>query len=138
MSAFARLTEGRHYDIDDTGCWVWKLSLSKYGYGKAAKGAAAHRRSYTENVGSLEASQHLDHICRNRACINPAHLEIVTNAENNRRGRVARGFISEPGKCGHGHDMTDPYVEPNTGKHVCRECRRTWALAWYYRQQAAA
>jgi hypothetical protein len=138
-AAIGRLTEGRHYKIDqETGCWEWLLYRDPDGYGRALRGGPAHRQSFIEAGNELPKGQPLDHLCRNRGCVNPEHLELVTIAENTRRSFIARGFGPDRKTCGKGHDITDAYVEPTTGKRKCRTCRREWALAWYYRQKVAS
>jgi hypothetical protein len=127
------ITEGRHYAIDlDSGCWNWLLSQTRDGYGRSAHGVPAHRRSFVEAGGELLRGQPLDHLCRNRRCVNPAHLEPVTIAENTRRSLAARGLVDRE-TCPHGHSMADAYVHPETGKRSCRECRRRWALSWHHK-----
>ena len=133
MTARTTITEGRHYRIDSrTGCWVWLLSLTSDGYGRAPRGVPAHRRSFIEHGGEVAPGQPLDHLCRNTVCVNPAHLEPVTIAENTRRSLVARGLVNRS-VCAEGHDMTDAYIEPRTGRRKCRTCRRGWSLDWYRR-----
>lgn len=73
------------------GCWQWQRALDDRGYGRvgAAK-APAHRFMYELLVGPIPEGMFLDHLCRNKACVNPGHLEPVTNAENQRRGDAAK------------------------------------------------
>lgn len=81
------------YIIDEkTGCWLWQRSLSRTGYasiGRASAHGIAHRFFYEREHGPLPPGVQLDHLCRVRHCVNPAHLEPVTNAENCRRGANA-------------------------------------------------
>lgn len=80
-----------------TGCSDWRGTVGSHGYGQfgdRGRHFLAHRWSYEYLVGPIPAGLHLDHLCRNRICINPEHLEPVTQAENNRRSLVARGYGS--------------------------------------------
>ena len=126
-----RFEEG--YVIDsETGCWIWQKSL-KSGYGQFSSaprdlGRRAHRISYVLRVGPIPEGMHLDHLCRNRACCNPEHLEPVTQAENNRRARaksVERGAESVITHCPKGHEYSESNTRVNTsGSKECRECER--------------
>lgn len=76
----------RYREVD--GCWLWEGAL-RGGYGRVkldGRTQAAHRASYELHVGPIPSGLVLDHLCRNRSCVNPAHLEPVTTEENIRRG----------------------------------------------------
>lgn len=77
------------YDIDTaTGCWNWKGRPNSRGYGRinfVGKRVFAHRAMYETLVGPIPEGLTIDHLCRNKLCVNPAHMEPVTAAENTRR-----------------------------------------------------
>lgn len=72
-----------------SGCWVWQRYINPDGYGTVGP-KRAHRVYYERYVGPIPEGMDLDHLCRNKTCVNPAHLEPVTEAENVRRGRSAK------------------------------------------------
>lgn len=82
------------YVVDKiTGCWNWVRCLTGVGYGyqklKGGRGIVAHRLIYERLVGSVPEGMTLDHLCRNRRCVNPYHLRVVTNQENCQAGLQA-------------------------------------------------
>lgn len=86
------MTLPERYAINiETRCWEWCGELSSNGYGRvwlAGKRVAAHRAYYEQEIGPIPAGLQMDHLCRNKRCVNPAHLEPVTNRENQRRARA--------------------------------------------------
>lgn len=112
------------------GCWWWTGKINNNGYGlfhvgRRSLGEAryeiAHRFAYETLVGTIPHGMQLDHLCQNRVCVNPDHLEIVTPAENTARSSSARRR-----HCIHGHPFTEEntYYQPNTGRRSCKTCRR--------------
>lgn len=78
---------------EETGCWEWMWCISSCGYGALKRDGRvlkAHRVYYERHKGPIPDGLQIDHLCRNRRCVNPAHLEAVTKTENLRRGRVAK------------------------------------------------
>lgn len=109
--------EDRGYE---TPCWVWQRTLDHNGYPRDG-GRHAHRLSYIEHVGPIPAGHELHHLCRVRACVNPAHLLPVTRAEHVRlEGAALRTHCPQ----GHPYDATNTYTFPRTGHRKCRQCRR--------------
>jgi HNH endonuclease len=111
------------------GCWVWTAYLNKDGYGHfgfAGKVVRSHIYAYKLLVGPIPKGKELDHTCRNRACVNPDHLEPVTHIVNMGRGHWANATEC---KQGHPYDQQNTYVRPD-GFRDCRECVRIAGRAY--------
>ena len=84
------------------GCWMWQGWTRPDGYGMLAFGSGrpsyAHRIAYTELVGPIPPGLTVDHLCRNKSCVNPAHLEVVTRAVNT--SRASKGLDRRRGTNG--------------------------------------
>ena len=105
--------------------WMWTGSISPQGYGTfsvSGVGFLAHRWSYEHFVGPIPEGLHIDHLCRVRACVNPAHLEPVTCQVNVLRGVGPTAAHAVKTHCKHGHEFTPENTIPVKGGRRCREC----------------
>jgi hypothetical protein len=114
-------------------CWVWTAALNLDGYGYFAlthsQGRAAHRVAYEWEVGPI-TERTLDHLCRNRACVRPTHLEPATDKVNIQRG--LHGLEAKT-HCIRNHELTPDNLLPNKkGWRECRECQRERDRGYYY------
>lgn len=113
--------------VTESGCWLW-LGSTSLGYAYASfmgTTRRVHRVVYELTHGPLPTGVTLDHLCRVRCCINPSHLEPVTNKENVLRGIGITAVNAKKTACLRGHPYTDENVYPgDPNKRVCRTCKR--------------
>lgn len=112
-------------DVLDNGCWQWLGSLVSSGYGMFSVGSTnfyAHRFSYLLYNGELTKPLHIDHLCRNRGCVNPEHLELVTMKENILRGEGTGARNARKTHCKRGHEFTPDNIRYEGKGKVCRTC----------------
>lgn len=111
------------------GCWPWTGDVDKAtGYGRFwfnGKTESAHRVAYELARGPIPKGLHIDHLCRNRICVKPDHLEPVTLVENVMRGEGAAAINARKVACHNGHPLSGDnlHVAPD-GRRICRQCAR--------------
>jgi hypothetical protein len=121
--------------IDEFGCWVWQKHVSRDGYGMTSVRCSCgegrrpermHRVTYRLFVGDVEPGLVIDHLCRNRACCNPDHLEAVTTRENVRRGISPPAVNARKTVCVRGHVLP----EGGEGRAQCHACAKILRDQW--------
>lgn len=117
-----------------TGCWIWTGSKSRDGYGRVRRGEVASRWVYQILRGEIREGLELDHLCKNRICVNPDHLEPVTHKENILRGDGFAPKHKLKTHCSKGHEFTEENTylrgKKGDGGRWCRECGRIATKKW--------
>jgi hypothetical protein len=120
--------------VEPDGCWLWTGAHSRTGYssfGYKGKSNTAHRVAYIALIGPIPGTfPHgltIDHLCRNRLCVNPAHMELVSRGENSLRGNTIVARYKNQTHCINGHEFTPE----NTGRvpsrnnaRCCKACQK--------------
>lgn len=124
---FSKIDFGESAD----SCWVFTGCIQKGGYGRigTVNGSveSAHRASYEVFKGPIPDGLHIDHLCRNRACCNPQHMEAVTQRENTLRGVGATALNSMKSLCKNGHPLP---IAGADGQRKCLVCKKEYARAY--------
>jgi len=110
-----------------SGCWTWSAAIGNTGYGIInvdGVSRLAHRVSYLYFRGPIAGDKNCDHLCRNRKCVNPWHIEIVTPAENIRRAS------KKMDRCKRGHDLSGDNLGTTAYGRFCVTCRKDRWATW--------
>ena len=127
----------RRRSVEDGSCWIWTGTPAHGGYATMkvrGRWLGAHRASYEAFIGPIPKGMVLDHLCKRPLCVNPAHLEPVTQRVNVLRGDTLPAANAAKTECKHGHsfDADNTYITPD-GRRECRACR--YAAALRYRRK---
>lgn len=126
-----------------SGCIEWTGTVDRYGYGQFRPGGrdsanmGAHRWAYETHVGPIPTGLHIDHLCRNRRCVNPDHLEPVTPRENVMRGISPTSINARKTHCVAGHPLSGDNIYPDSKQRVCKVCKKATSDRNYRRRQAS-
>jgi hypothetical protein len=125
----------------NTGCWLWMRSVKNSGYGQYRIGSRvflAHRLLYEALIGPIPNGLTIDHLCRTKSCVNPAHMDPVTMGVNALRGDSPPSRNAHKTHCLRGHEFTpDNTAKWRTKRNGrrCRECNRLYGkVAWLRRK----
>lgn len=121
------------------GCWEWTATCSTTGYGRVhawGRAEQAHRVAYRLMVGEIPAGLTIDHLCRNRKCVKPEHLEVVTMRENILRGEGASAKNAKRTACIQGHPFTEDNLYQRRGVRICQICKLAHDAAYRTRRRA--
>lgn len=124
-------------------CWNWTGSISGRGYGRmqtpASSSSAAHRISYILHHGMIGDGMVVDHICRNKLCVNPAHLRAVTPKQNTLENSASVTAINAAKThCAKGHPFSGDNLLAQPGERRCRQCQRGYDKARRRRNRSLA
>lgn len=130
-----QIIERRGFAVSGRGCWILNGSANSAGYmvlkvrmdDGSRVALQAHRVSHTGWIGAIPDGLAVDHLCRVRTCVNPAHLEAVTSRVNYLRGAAPSAVAWRTDQCASGrHALAGDNVIHQNGARACRACRREW------------
>jgi hypothetical protein len=139
-----RRFHGSYIVVLSSGCWQWNGTRRPDGYGQFSYGPAkdrtqymAHRLAWELEKGPIPEGKVLDHLCRNRACVNPAHLEPVTIGENVLRGEGITAQHKRKTHCKRGHALEgDNLYRAGQRGRTCRTCHIERQMRWQNQNKA--
>ena len=124
------------YSYNGTPCWIWQGSITSAGYGEfkadgrqGARKTSPHRFIYAYTYGAIPHDKEIDHLCNNKKCCNPAHLDLVSHQEN--QARRSRRMMM----CKRGHLRNQANVREYGNRRICRPCAAEAASRYRQRQQ---
>lgn len=123
------------------GCWTWRGCLHSSGYGSFYMGrqkVSAHRLAFVIHNGEIPDGLVIDHLCRNRSCVNPEHLEAVTQSRNVRRGLLCADTIRLGSNCSKGHLIDEESIMRTKRGPRCRICNRNYMREYMRNRRVAA
>lgn len=117
--------------VEVADCWTWTAAKAGKGYGKytiTRNGKTtypyAHRHAWESLVGPIPDGMTLDHLCKNRLCVNPDHLEVVDGVTNAMRGSSPPALNARKTHCPRGHEYTEENVRRTKSGRLCIQCQR--------------
>jgi hypothetical protein len=116
-----------------TGCWLWTSEVNRQGYGRVrweGTKLLAHRVAYEATRGPIATGLVIDHLCRTRHCVNPDHLEAVTQQENILRGTGPTANNAAKEACKNGHPFVGENIRPKGSGRECATCNREYQREW--------
>lgn len=123
--------------VAESGCWEWQASKC-HGYGYVAwagKLGRAHRVAYQVLIAAIPSDRQIDHLCRNKACVNPAHMEVVTGRINTMRADGPSARNARKTHCPKGHEYTAENTWTWRNQRYCRTCSaESSRLQWIARK----
>lgn len=128
--------------VDAAGCWLFQGQQSKDGYAKIqiggygfdgprSRNAMAHRVTYEHYKGPIPDGLQIDHLCRVRHCVNPDHLEAVTQYVNTMRGFGVGAVFSRRSHCKNGHEFSEDNTRMRGTARICVHCSRAKGMEGY-------
>lgn len=130
-------------EVSANGCWIWQGVKTQQGYGLTSwksKQTTAHRAAWLAFHGPIDGKLDVDHICRQRACLNPDHLRLLTHRENVLAGNGPPALCARKTHCKRGHELTPGNIDARRlaryGQRLCRQCNlESQRARWHARKR---